>query len=157
MPRSPEMQPDSPTLSRRSLLRGAAAVLGGLVIGIELPARRARADEPQASGAAVNAFVHVPAQGPVSLIMPAVEMGQGVYTSQAMCMAEELDIGLDQVQAIAAPPDRERYGHPIFYVQATGGSTTTMAWTEPLRKRAPRRAPCSWPPPPKPGTCPRRS
>ncbi|WP_197531786.1 xanthine dehydrogenase family protein molybdopterin-binding subunit [Azorhizobium caulinodans] len=134
MPRSPEMQPDSPTLSRRSLLRGAAAVLGGLVIGIELPARRARADEPQASGAAVNAFVHVPAQGPVSLIMPAVEMGQGVYTSQAMCMAEELEIGLDQVQAIAAPPDREHYGHPIFYVQATGGSTTTMAWTEPLRK-----------------------
>ncbi|OYW34748.1 MAG: aldehyde dehydrogenase [Rhizobiales bacterium 17-65-6] len=122
------------TLSRRAVLRGGAAVLGGLFIGIELPAGRARADEPQAAGAALSAFVHVPAQGRVSLIMPAVEMGQGVYTSQAMCMAEELDVGLDQIEAIHAPPDREHYGHPIFYVQATGGSTTTMAWTEPLRR-----------------------
>ncbi|PNG24269.1 xanthine dehydrogenase family protein molybdopterin-binding subunit [Methylocella silvestris] len=122
------------TLSRRSVLRGGAAVLGGLVLGIALPAKRARAGEPQAAGAALNAFVHIPAQGPVSLVMPAVEMGQGVYTSQAMCLAEELDIGLDQIEAIHAPPDREHYGHPTFYVQATGGSTTTMAWSEPLRK-----------------------
>ncbi|MFG1334043.1 molybdopterin cofactor-binding domain-containing protein [Xanthobacter autotrophicus] len=135
MPLDPEERRDGAgRLSRRSLLRGGAAALGGLVLGISLPAKRARADEPRAVGAAMNAFVHIPAQGSVSLIMPAVEMGQGVYTSQAMCMAEELDIGLDQIEAIHAPPDREHYGHPIFYVQATGGSTTTMAWTEPLRK-----------------------
>ncbi|MBS7546419.1 xanthine dehydrogenase family protein molybdopterin-binding subunit [Ancylobacter oerskovii] len=133
MPRDPEVL-EPGTLSRRAVLRGGAAVLGGLFIGIELPAGRARADELQAAGAALNAFVHIPVQGRVSLIMPAVEMGQGVYTSQAMCMAEELDVGLDQIEAIHAPADREHYGHPIFYVQATGGSTTTMAWTEPLRK-----------------------
>lgn len=121
-------------LSRRSVLFGGAAVLGGLVLGITLPAGRARAEKLEASGATLNAFVHIPAEGPVSLIMPAVEMGQGVYTSQAMCMAEELDIGLDQIQAVHAPPDREHYGNPVFYVQATGGSTTTMAWSEPLRK-----------------------
>lgn len=122
------------SLSRRSLLRGGAAVLGGLVIGIELPSRRARAVEPSADGAALNAFVHVPAEGPVRLIMPAVEMGQGVYTSQAMCLGEELDIGLDQIVAVHAPADQAKYGNPLFVVQATGGSTTTMAWTEPLRK-----------------------
>lgn len=134
MLRDPEPASSGPALSRRSLLRGGAALLGGLVIGIELPARRARADEPAPVGAALNAFVHVPAEGPVRLIMPAVEMGQGVYTSQAMCLGEELDIGLDQIVAIHAAADQAKYGNPIFVVQATGGSTTTMAWTEPLRK-----------------------
>ncbi|MCJ8144040.1 molybdopterin-dependent oxidoreductase [Ancylobacter sp. A5.8] len=123
-----------PALSRRALLRGGAAVLGGLMIGIELPVRRARADEPASTGAPLNAFVHVPPEGRVELIMPSVEMGQGAYTSQAMCLAEELDIGLDQIIAIHAPPDQPKYGNPLFVVQATGGSTTTMAWTEPLRK-----------------------
>lgn len=114
-------------LSRRALLHGGAALLGGLVIGIELPGRRLRADEPVPAGAALNAFVHIPADGPVRLIMPAVEMGQGVYTSQAMCLAEELDIGLDQIVAVHAPADQAKYGNPILVVQATGGSTTTIA------------------------------
>lgn len=135
MQRDPDHTPNHGlALSRRALLRGGAALAGGLVIGIALPARRSRADEPAPTGAPLNAFVHVPAEGPVSLIMPSVEMGQGAYTSQAMCLAEELDIGLDQVVAIHAPPDQAIYGNPIFIVQATGGSTTTMAWTEPLRK-----------------------
>ncbi len=134
MLRDPETGAGGPGLSRRSLLRGGVALMGGLMIGIELPARRARADEPAPVGAALNAFVHVPAEGPVRLIMPAVEMGQGVYTSQAMCLGEELDIGLDQIVAIHAPADQTKYGNPLFVVQATGGSTTTMAWTEPLRK-----------------------
>lgn len=123
-----------PALSRRALLRGGAAVLGGLVIGIELPGRRAQALQAGDGAAPLNAFVHVPPEGPVRLIMPAVEMGQGVYTSQAMCLAEELDIGLDQIVAVHAPADQANYGNPLFVVQATGGSTTTMAWTEPLRK-----------------------
>jgi isoquinoline 1-oxidoreductase beta subunit len=63
-----------------------------------------------------------------------VEMGQGVYTSQAMCIAEELDVGLDQVLAAHAPPDQANYGSPVFIVQATGGSTTTSAWFLPLRR-----------------------
>lgn len=136
MLRGPEQQSRAggPAFSRRSLLGGGAALLGGLVIGIELPSRGARAVETGADGVALNAFVHVPPEGPVRLIMPAVEMGQGVYTSQAMCLAEELDIGLHQIVALHAPADQVHYGNPLFVVQATGGSTTTMAWTEPLRR-----------------------
>jgi len=137
MPRVPERQDGAgrAAISRRLLMRGGAALLGGLVIGIELPGRRARAlEQKAATAAALNAFVHVPPVGPVRLIMPAVEMGQGVYTSQAMCLAEELDIELDQIVAVHAPPDQASYGNPLFVVQATGGSTTTMAWTAPLRK-----------------------
>jgi isoquinoline 1-oxidoreductase subunit beta len=117
-------------LSRRAFVRGGAALAGGLLIGIE----RARADEPVPTGARFNAFIHVAPDDTVTFTMPAVEMGQGVYTSQAQCLAEELDVGLDKVIAAHAPPDQANYGSPVFIVQATGGSTTTMAWTGPLRK-----------------------
>jgi len=121
-------------LSRRALLRRGAALVGGLLIGIELPLRSARANEPVPTGARFNAFIHVAPDDRVTFTMPAVEMGQGVYTSQAQCLAEELDIGLDKVIAAHAPPDQANYGSPILIIQATGGSTTTMAWSGPLRK-----------------------
>jgi isoquinoline 1-oxidoreductase subunit beta len=121
-------------LSRRALLRGGAALAGGLLIGIELPLARARADEPVPTGTRFNAFIHVAPDSTVTFTLPAVEMGQGVYTSQAQCLAEELDIGLDKVVAAHAPPDQVNYGNPFFVIQATGGSTTTMVWSGPLRK-----------------------
>jgi isoquinoline 1-oxidoreductase beta subunit len=121
-------------VSRRALLRGGATFAGGLLVGIDLPLARARANEPVPTGTRFNAFVHVAPDDTVTFTLPAVEMGQGVYTSQAQCLAEELDVGLDRVIAAHAPPDQADYGSPVFVVQATGGSTTTMAWTEPLRK-----------------------
>ncbi len=121
-------------LSRRALLRGGAAIAGGLVIGIALPMPGARADQPVPTGARMNAFIHVAPDDTVTFTLPAVEMGQGVYTSQAQCLAEELDIDLNKVIAAAAPPDQANYGSPVLIIQATGGSTTTMAWTGPLRK-----------------------
>lgn len=119
-------------LTRREILTGSVAIGGGLLVGINFGV--ARADEPSPSGARMNAFIHVAPNDRVTLTMPAVEMGQGVYTSQAMCLAEELDVGLDQVVTAHAPADRANYANPAFGVQATGGSTTTMMWFLPLRR-----------------------
>jgi isoquinoline 1-oxidoreductase subunit beta len=123
---------DAPAVTRREVLRSGAAIAGGLLIGIDF--RLARADEPLPSGARMNAFIHVDPNDRVTFTLPAVEMGQGVYTSQAMCIAEELDVGLDQVVAAHAPPDQANYGNPVLVIQATGGSTTTSAWYLPLRR-----------------------
>jgi len=122
--------------TRRAILRGAAGFAGGLLIGVELPPVEARADEPVPTGARFNAFIHVATDDAVTFTMPAVEMGQGVYTSQAQCLADELDIDIDRLVAAPAPADITNYGHPLFGIQATGGSTTTMAWSGPLRKAA---------------------
>jgi isoquinoline 1-oxidoreductase subunit beta len=124
--------PPSGTVTRRQVLRSGAAIAGGLLIGIEFGPARAAGSIP--TGARLNAFVHVGPDDRVTITMPAVEMGQGVYTSQAMCVAEELDVGLDQVVAAHAPPDQADYGSPVFVIQATGGSTTTSAWFLPLRR-----------------------
>ena len=73
---------------------------------------------------APNAFIRIDKTGPVRLVMPNVEMGQGIYTSVCALIAEELDIGLDQVTPEHAPPNEQLYASPVLQMQATGGSTS---------------------------------
>lgn len=119
--------------SRRELLkRGGLVVafmwLGGAtrVLGLDNNMRMGESHPLFAP----NAYVRVGSDGSVQLVMPNVEMGQGVYTAQAMLLAEELDVGLDQVTVEHAPPNRKLYLNPLLGDQATGGSTTVRyCWT----------------------------
>ncbi|HLY87622.1 MAG TPA: molybdopterin cofactor-binding domain-containing protein [Acetobacteraceae bacterium] len=133
---SPASTGGSRGLSRRTLLGAGAAVGGGLLLGIELiGGRSAEAKDPRPQGGATfNAFVRIARDGAITMIMPAVEMGQGTYTMMATLIAEELDVDLAQVTVEHAPPDQKDYGNPIFVAQITGGSTSTMGWYLPLRK-----------------------
>src|SRR5208283_2825026 len=74
---------------------------------------------------APNAFIRVEAEGPVRLVMPNVEMGQGIYTGACTMLAEELGVGMDQIKVEHAPPNLELYAIPLLGEQATGGSTST--------------------------------
>jgi isoquinoline 1-oxidoreductase beta subunit len=65
--------------------------------------------------------------------MPQVEMGQGVYTSISMILAEELDADFSQLTLEHAPPSDKLYGNPLFGIQATGNSNSVRAWWKPLR------------------------
>src|SRR5207245_9697731 len=51
-----------------------------------------------------------------------------------MLMAEELEVGLDQVQLEHAPPDDKLYANPFFGDQETGGSSSVRGFYEPLRR-----------------------
>src|SRR3954454_24878869 len=118
-------------LSRRVFLRATAAAGGGLVLSVSLPfaGRAARA----ADAFAPNAFIRIAADGPVTLTMPYVEMGQGTYTSIPMLIAEELEVDLSQVRLEHAPPDEKLYVNPLLGVQATGNSNAVRASWQPLR------------------------
>ena len=70
----------------------------------------------------------------MTLVMPMVEMGQGTYTSLAMLLAEELEVGLDQVRLEHAPPNDALYANPILHIQATGLSSSIRAFWTPLRQ-----------------------
>jgi len=74
--------------------------------------------------------------GKVTLIMPQVEMGQGIYTSCAMILAEELDAAFDTVSLEAAPPNDKLYANPVFGIQVTGNSNSVRAFWLPWRKAA---------------------
>ncbi len=72
--------------------------------------------------------------GKTTLVMPQVEMGQGVYTAVAMILAEELDADFSQVTLLHAPPNDKLYGNPTFGIQVTGNSNSIRAFWKPLRE-----------------------
>ena len=122
-------------ISRRGFLQAGAAAGGGLMLSLRLPFA---GDEAEAAGAeafAPNAFIRIPASGPVVLTMPYVEMGQGTYTSIPMLIAEELEVDLKQVRLEHAPSNAKLYGNPLLGgIQATGNSNAMRGAWLPLRQ-----------------------
>jgi len=115
-------------VSRREFLIAGAAAGGGLLLGWRIDAR------PLSPVFAPNAFIRIGTDGRVTMFMGQVEMGQGMYTAMPMLLAEELEVGLDQVRLEHAPPDDKLYANPIFHFQATGGSTSVKGLYEPMRR-----------------------
>jgi len=145
----------NPRFSRRTFLKfsatvGAAAG-GGLLLGFSLPAVSQGQDQEQTpSGKSViggdasepgpagvfapNAFVQIDNTGKVTLVIPKVEMGQGVYTSIPMLIAEELEAPLESVTLDHAPPNEQLFKDPLLGGQLTGGSTSIRYAWDPMRK-----------------------
>lgn len=122
----------APTLERRDFLRVSAALGGGLLVGFHVP-DIARAATPPPADFAPNAFVRIAPDGKVTVIINKAEMGQGPTTSLSMLLAEELDADWEQVGFEFAPVDPV-YAHPGYGIQMTGGSTSTLGMSEPMRK-----------------------
>src|ERR1700730_2522134 len=121
-------------ISRRTFLKTGAATSGALVLGVYLPDRKAAAAPAGALRFTPTMVVRIYAQGRVTLVMPMVEMGQGIYTAQAMLLAEELEVGLDQVEVEHAPPNDALYANSILHIQTTGLSASVRAFWLPLRQ-----------------------
>ena len=83
---------------------------------------------------APNAFIRIDTDGAVRLVMPSVEMGQGIYTGASMMLAEELGVGLGQIKIEHSPPNEQLYANPFLGGQITGGSTSTRSQYQVLRE-----------------------
>ncbi len=137
-----------PDLARRRFLGGAGLLIAFAATGTRQKAHAA-GEQPGlhviqgSEGTSPNGgfkgfepggYIRIPPTGPITIIAPNVEMGQGIYTGQAMLICEELEVGLDQIQVVAAPPNEALYKQPQLKSQSTGGSTSIRgAWT-PLRQ-----------------------
>jgi isoquinoline 1-oxidoreductase beta subunit len=121
--------------SRRAVLQSGLA--GVFVLGFHLPARAVNEPEQPTDSTqgkfAPNAFIRIDRSGQTTLVMPQVEMGQGVYTAIAMILAEELDADFSKVTLEHAPPDDKLYANPIFGIQVTGNSNSIRSFWKPLR------------------------
>jgi isoquinoline 1-oxidoreductase beta subunit len=115
----------------------AGGLAGGFLLAFHLPVRAVNepVQPPDVTEGkfAPNAFIRINSAGETTLVMPQVEMGQGVYTSIPMILAEELDADFSQVSLLHAPPSDKLYGNPTFGLQVTGNSNSIRAFWTPLR------------------------
>lgn len=99
------------TIARRTFLIGTAAVAGGVVFGYW----RYKSDYPnplqknlKTGEAALTPYVRIDQQG-ITIITPRAEMGQGVHTTLAAMVAEELDVELDAINVEHGPASKAYY------------------------------------------------
>ncbi len=125
--------PASFALDRREFLK---IMGGGIVIlfstgefsGLQEPARQRRFGRPLPDD--FNAFLRIAEDGRVSCFTGKVELGQGVITSLAQMLADELEVPLDAVHMVLGDTDLCPWDMGTF------GSMTTRFFGPPLRAAA---------------------
>ena len=146
--------------ARRAFLIGGGLVGGALAVGFTLASKRitnAQGFKPpvQSGEVAFNAWLKLTPDNTLLVQVPRQEMGQGVYTTLAMLVAEELDADWSKVRveqaainpvyanvtalgdsAPAAMQDAMITTARLIGVQMTGGSTSTRDAWEPMRAAA---------------------
>jgi isoquinoline 1-oxidoreductase beta subunit len=105
-------------LNRRSFLQATALAGGGFMLGLYHKAAALAQGPPQAV-LAPNDFIRIAADGIVTLTSRNTEIGQNIYNTLPMLIAEELDIDWKDVRVVR--PD----AHPKYGNQFTGGSSGT--------------------------------
>ena len=115
-------------ISRRELLAASGT---GLVIAFIIPGRAeallagpARKPKPLPSP---NAFLRIGTDDTVAVLLSHSEMGQGIWTTLPLLVAEELGCDWSKIRVEHAPA-HPAYAHTGFGMQMTGGSTST--WSE---------------------------
>ena len=153
-------------IARRTFLIGAAAIAGGVAVGYyyyRKPYPNPLEDELADGDATFNPYVKIAADNSITVIAPRAEMGQGVATTLAALVAEELDVPLDRIKVEHGPASYAYYnsdmlaeGGPFaFYnegvvaesmrtamgaagkflgLQATGGSSSTRDGFDKMRQ-----------------------
>jgi isoquinoline 1-oxidoreductase beta subunit len=121
-------------VSRRTFLRGIAA--GTFVLAVRM-SPSAFAQDKKYGGEAMSGglkddpriFLSIADDGTVSLLCNRAEMGQGVRTSWALVVADELEADLARVKVLQASGDEGRFGN-----QNTDGSRSMRHHFDPLRR-----------------------
>jgi isoquinoline 1-oxidoreductase beta subunit len=119
-----------PTPNRREVLAGA----GAFVLGFWLPPRAAQAQTDAAHGAdwytepavqEINAWIVVEPDDTVVIRIAQTELGQGVWTSNAMMVCEELQCDWSKVRPIYASANRDaRETAPAWTLDVPGAGAT---------------------------------
>ena len=117
--------------NRRDFLKTTTVTTSGLVLGVVLPGTVA---ETMAAGTlhTPNAWVHIADDNTITLISARSGMGQGVYTSMPMLIAEELNIDVTKINVAAGAPNAV-YVNALLGAMITGGSTSVREGYEKLR------------------------
>jgi isoquinoline 1-oxidoreductase beta subunit len=115
--------------TRRRFLVTATTATGGLVLAFHLPAAaKPKPYEPYATkGTEVNAWLVIEPDDTVIVRVAQSEMGEGVFTSMPMIVAEELEADWSKVKAEYADVNRHVRESQVYRRFGTGGSSAVRA------------------------------
>lgn len=127
---------------RRTLLIGGGAGVG-LIVGYALwPHRWASELTPGKSEETFGSYLKIARDGRITVALPQVETGQGVWTALPQIVADELGAAWETIAVEPAPMAKgyanalaEEEGWPGG-IRITAGSTSVRAFEQPLRRAA---------------------
>lgn len=94
------------SITRRKFLKGMGAVGGAIVVYISFARLLKRSSRQQSKIATdFNAFLRIGADKRVTCFTGKIEMGQGVVTSMAQALADELDVPYESVDVVMGDTD----------------------------------------------------
>jgi isoquinoline 1-oxidoreductase beta subunit len=123
----------STTLSRRLFILGAAALGGGLMLGVGPGAAEAAGEGAEAGGVQINNWIIIKPDNGIIIRIARSEMGQGSFTALPMLVCEELECDWQKVKAEYASAS-ENLRDNAFGSMSTGGSRAIRESQEYLRK-----------------------
>jgi len=123
------------TITRRTFLVASIAITGGVVFGYwkyKQPYGNPLDESLNDRDAALTPYVLINQDG-VSIIAPRAEMGQGVHTTLAAMVAEELDVNLADVKVMHGPASAAYFNEVLLEEQIPFLPTDTSSLAEGLR------------------------
>ena len=128
-------------VSRRNLLIGGGAGVGLVVAFLAWPKREASPLRPGSKEAVFGAFLRIATDGRVTVAVPQVETGQGIWTGLAQIAADELGAAWENIAVEPAPRGRSYLNKLIGQdlepeTRVTAGSTSIRAFEQPMREAA---------------------
>jgi isoquinoline 1-oxidoreductase beta subunit len=122
------------SVTRRRFLQWSAATAGaGVLVGCSSKQQRVFTLAEEQQEGHLSAWLLLRADNTVEIIIPSAEMGQGVYTSMAQLVADELEMPWENVSVKPAPWSDE-FANPMMRMQITGGSTSISKFWLPMRQ-----------------------
>src|SRR6478672_985887 len=106
-------------IARRTFLVGVAALAGGVAVGYyyyRKPIPNPLLAELDEGEATFNPYVKIAADNTITIIAPRAEMGQGISTTLAAMVAEELEVSLDQIKVEHGPASDAYYNAALVQV-----------------------------------------
>jgi isoquinoline 1-oxidoreductase beta subunit len=116
-------------MDRRNFIKTGALAGGGLFISFTA-AVVARHFLPGTSSPVINtinAFLQIGTDNSIHVILSKVEMGQGIWTTLPMLIAEELDCDWSKIKVAHRPSGKGKDFEEDAFVQSTGGSDSTRS------------------------------
>lgn len=110
-------------INRRDFIKVSALAGGGLMVSLNSCVSAERLNAP----VRLHPFLRIYPDNTVEVILSKIEMGQGIWTTLPMLIAEELDCEWSNIKVVPRGSGTSEDSKANIFLQSTGGSDTTRS------------------------------